>query len=170
MNPPVRSGVFDYILSLCHVAKHWQKLSTRTQRPQQRFVLRTSLGNLGGIAGWRFCCCLPGACRRRRVLTSVTPESPAIFEPSSRRDEKSDAVGALAPGARYRSADRTAIVTKLYDAFRTVESRSEIRERLIFLGLAPQTSPPPSTLQAFIDDEMLRWGKVVRAAGVAETE
>jgi tripartite-type tricarboxylate transporter receptor subunit TctC len=63
-----------------------------------------------------------------------------------------------------------AIVTKLYDAFRTVESRSEIRERLIFLGLAPQTSPPPSTLQAFIDDEMLRWGKVVRAAGVAGTE
>jgi tripartite-type tricarboxylate transporter receptor subunit TctC len=63
-----------------------------------------------------------------------------------------------------------AIVTKLYDAFRTVESRSEIRERLIFLGLAPQTSPPPSTLQAFIDDEILRWGKVVRAAGVAGTE
>ena len=63
-----------------------------------------------------------------------------------------------------------AIVTKLYDAFRTVESRSEIRERLIFLGLAPQTSPPPSTLQAFIDDEMLRWGKVVRAAGVAGPE
>jgi tripartite-type tricarboxylate transporter receptor subunit TctC len=63
-----------------------------------------------------------------------------------------------------------AIVTKLYDAFRTVESRSEIRERLIFLGLAPQTSPPPSTLQAFIDDEMLRWGKVVRTAGAAGTE
>ncbi len=63
-----------------------------------------------------------------------------------------------------------AIVTKLYDAFRAVESRPEIRDRLIFLGLAPQTSPPPSTLQAFINDEMLRWAKVVRAAGVAGTE
>jgi tripartite-type tricarboxylate transporter receptor subunit TctC len=62
------------------------------------------------------------------------------------------------------------IVTKLYDAFRAVESRPEIRDRLIFLGLAPQTSPPPSTLQAFINDEMLRWAKVVRAAGVAGTE
>ncbi len=62
------------------------------------------------------------------------------------------------------------IVTKLYDAFRAVESRPEIRDRLTFLGLAPQTSPPPSTLQAFIDDEMLRWSKVVRAAGVAGTE
>jgi tripartite-type tricarboxylate transporter receptor subunit TctC len=62
------------------------------------------------------------------------------------------------------------IVTKLYDAFRAVESRPEIRDRLILLGLAPQTSPPPGTLQAFIDDEMLSWGKVVRAAGVAGTE
>jgi tripartite-type tricarboxylate transporter receptor subunit TctC len=62
------------------------------------------------------------------------------------------------------------IVTKLYDAFRAVESRPEIRDRLILLGLAPQTSPPPGTLQAFIDDEMLRWGKIVRTAGVAGTE
>jgi hypothetical protein len=44
-------------------------------------------------------------------------------------------------------------------AFRAVESRP-----------APQTSPPPGTLQTFIDDEMLRWGKVVRAAGIAGTE
>lgn len=62
------------------------------------------------------------------------------------------------------------IVTELYDAFRAVESRPEIRDRLILLGSAPQTSPPPGTLQAFIDDEMLRWGKIVRTAGVAGTE
>jgi tripartite-type tricarboxylate transporter receptor subunit TctC len=62
------------------------------------------------------------------------------------------------------------IVTKLYDAFRAVGSRAEVRDRLIFLGLVPQTSPPPSTLQAFVNDEMLRWGKVVRAAGIAGTE
>ena len=34
------------------------------------------------------------------------------------------------------------IVSKLYDAFRTVQSRSEVRDRLSFLGLTPQTSPP----------------------------
>jgi hypothetical protein len=33
-----------------------------------------------------------------------------------------------------------------------------------------EAKSPPSTLQAFIDDEMLRWSKVVRAAGVAGTE
>ena len=63
-----------------------------------------------------------------------------------------------------------AIVAKLYAAFRTVEARSEVRDRLNFLGLAPQTSPPPETLQAFIDDELVRWGKVVKSAGLAATE
>jgi tripartite-type tricarboxylate transporter receptor subunit TctC len=56
------------------------------------------------------------------------------------------------------------------DAFRTVESRSDVRDRLIFLGLTPQTSPPPETLQGFIDSELVRWGKVVKSAGLAGTE
>jgi tripartite-type tricarboxylate transporter receptor subunit TctC len=62
------------------------------------------------------------------------------------------------------------IVRKLYDAFRTVQSRSEVRDRLIFLGLTPQASPPPEVLQSFIDDELVRWGKVVKSAGLAGTE
>jgi tripartite-type tricarboxylate transporter receptor subunit TctC len=62
------------------------------------------------------------------------------------------------------------IVAKLYEAFRVVGSRPQIRDRLILLGLAPQTSPPPSALQPFIDEEVVRWGKVVRSAGLAETE
>ncbi len=63
-----------------------------------------------------------------------------------------------------------AIVNKLYDAFRTVQSRSNVRDRLIFLGLTPQTSPPPETLQGFIDSELVRWGKVVKSAGLAGSE
>jgi tripartite-type tricarboxylate transporter receptor subunit TctC len=62
------------------------------------------------------------------------------------------------------------IVAKLYDAFRTAESRPEVRDRMSFLGLTPQTSPPPEKLQAFIDDELVRWSKVVKSAGLAGTE
>jgi tripartite-type tricarboxylate transporter receptor subunit TctC len=62
------------------------------------------------------------------------------------------------------------IVAKLYDAFRTVESHQEVRNRLTFLGLNPQTSPPPEKLQAFIDDELVRWGQVVKSAGLAATQ
>ena len=63
-----------------------------------------------------------------------------------------------------------AIVAKLYAAFRTVGSRSQVRDRLSFLGLTPQTSLPPEKLQAFIDDELVRWGKVVKSAGLAGTQ
>jgi tripartite-type tricarboxylate transporter receptor subunit TctC len=63
-----------------------------------------------------------------------------------------------------------AIVKKLSDAFRTVEARPEVRDRLIFLGLTPQASPPAETLQSFIDDELVRWGKVVKSAGLAGTQ
>jgi tripartite-type tricarboxylate transporter receptor subunit TctC len=62
------------------------------------------------------------------------------------------------------------IVTRLYGAFRTVEASPEVRDRLIFLGLAPQASPPPETLQSFIDGELVRWGKVVKSAGLAATQ
>ena len=65
--------------------------------------------------------------------------------------------GMLVAPARTPSS----IVMKLYNAFRTVEAQSEIRDRLILLSLAPQTSPPPDMLQAFINDEVVRWGKVV---------
>jgi tripartite-type tricarboxylate transporter receptor subunit TctC len=64
----------------------------------------------------------------------------------------------------------SAIVTKLYDAVRAVEARAEFRDRLSLLGLAAVASPPPNKLQAFIDDEMARWAKVVNAAGLAGTE
>ena len=64
----------------------------------------------------------------------------------------------------------TAIVTKLYDAFRATAAQQEVRDRLILLGMTPQTSPPPNVLRDFIDNEMVRWGKVVLAAGLAGTE
>jgi len=51
-----------------------------------------------------------------------------------------------------------------------VEARPEVRDRLIFLGLTPQASPPAETLQSFIDDELVRWGKVVKSAGLAGTQ
>ena len=63
-----------------------------------------------------------------------------------------------------------AIVNKLSDAFRTVEARPEVRDRLIFLGLTPQASPRAETLQSFIDGELVRWGKVVKSAGLAGTQ
>lgn len=63
-----------------------------------------------------------------------------------------------------------AVVSKLYDAFRSVAAQQDVRERMILLGMIPQSSPPPDKLQDFIDTEMGRWGKIVRAAGLAGSQ
>jgi tripartite-type tricarboxylate transporter receptor subunit TctC len=62
------------------------------------------------------------------------------------------------------------IVTKLYQAFTAVLTQPDVRAHLTVLGMAPQSSPPPEKLQDFINAEMLRWGKVVKTAGLAGTE
>jgi tripartite-type tricarboxylate transporter receptor subunit TctC len=62
------------------------------------------------------------------------------------------------------------VVAKLYEAFRAVVADEAVRDRLIKLGIVPQSSPPPAKLQGFIDDEVTRWGEIVKSAGLAGTE
>ena len=62
------------------------------------------------------------------------------------------------------------IVAKFYDALGAIVNQPDIRQRIIQLGMVPKSSPPPEKLQDFIDTEMVRWGKVVKQAGLAGTE
>jgi len=62
------------------------------------------------------------------------------------------------------------IVTKLYRAFSAALAQPDVREHMTVLGLAPQSSPPPEKLQDFINAEMVRWGKVVKTAGLSGTQ
>ena len=62
------------------------------------------------------------------------------------------------------------IVSKLYQAFSAVLSQPDVRAHMTVLGMVPQSSPPPEKLQDFINAEMVRWGKVVKTAGLAGTE
>ncbi len=62
------------------------------------------------------------------------------------------------------------IVNTLYAALHELENQPEVRDHIIQLGMVPKLSPPPDKLQDFINSEMLRWGKVVRTAGLAATE
>ena len=63
-----------------------------------------------------------------------------------------------------------AVVTKLHDAISAIEAQPEIREHIIALGLTPKLGTPPDQLQDFINTEMVRWGKVVQAAGLAGSQ
>jgi tripartite-type tricarboxylate transporter receptor subunit TctC len=62
------------------------------------------------------------------------------------------------------------VVAKLYEAFRAVVADESMREKIIKLGLVPQSSPPPDALQSFIGAEQARWGQVVKDAGLAGSE
>ena len=64
----------------------------------------------------------------------------------------------------------TPVVAKFYEAVGAVADQPDIRQRMVQLGMVPKSSPRPENLQAFIDAEMVRWGKVVKEAGLAGTE
>jgi len=51
-----------------------------------------------------------------------------------------------------------------------VLAASETQQQIIRLGMVPASPAPPAGLQAYIDGEMVRWGKVVGQAGLAGTE
>jgi tripartite-type tricarboxylate transporter receptor subunit TctC len=62
-----------------------------------------------------------------------------------------------------------AIVTRLNQALIDIVNSSETRTRFHELGLRPLTSTPDE-LDAFMKSELLRWGKVVEAAGARGIE
>ena len=63
-----------------------------------------------------------------------------------------------------------AIVERLHRELRGVLAASEIREQIVKLSLVPLDSPSVDEMKAFVKSEIVRWGKVVEAAGIAGTE
>jgi len=62
------------------------------------------------------------------------------------------------------------IVAKLNTEIRAVMSDPEVERNLIRDGAIPQVTPDPDALKAFVKSEIVRWGKIVEAAGIAGSE
>ena len=62
------------------------------------------------------------------------------------------------------------IVDKLAAEIRTIMSDPEVLQLLSNDGAIPQVSPPPAELRRFVDAEIVRWGEVVKKAGIAGSE
>jgi tripartite-type tricarboxylate transporter receptor subunit TctC len=62
------------------------------------------------------------------------------------------------------------IQAKLNSEINAIVSGEEIRARLKGLGMIPAGTGTISELQKFLDAEIVRWGQVVRDAGIAGTE
>ena len=69
-------------------------------------------------------------------------------------------VGWLAPAGTPKAA-----VDKLSGEVQTIFKRQDIRERLIQMGIDPVGSTP-AQFEQFLKDEVAKWGKVIKQAGV----
>jgi tripartite-type tricarboxylate transporter receptor subunit TctC len=62
------------------------------------------------------------------------------------------------------------IVDKLHVTIRDIMAEPAVIEVLTRDGALPQVSPPPAELKRFVEDEIVRWGKVIEQAGIAGSE
>jgi tripartite-type tricarboxylate transporter receptor subunit TctC len=63
-----------------------------------------------------------------------------------------------------------AIVERLHAEIRAITEDAEVRGEFVRLGLLPlRASPPPAELKSFVRDEIVRWGEIVKKAGLAGT-
>jgi tripartite-type tricarboxylate transporter receptor subunit TctC len=62
------------------------------------------------------------------------------------------------------------IVDKLHATLKSILATPEMKEQIAKLSLVPMVTPPVDDMRAFVKSEVVRWGKVVQAAGIAGTE
>ena len=63
-----------------------------------------------------------------------------------------------------------AAVDRLYGELKTILATPEVREQVVKQSLLPMDSKPVPEMQAFVKSEIVRWGKVVEAAGIAGSQ
>jgi tripartite-type tricarboxylate transporter receptor subunit TctC len=63
-----------------------------------------------------------------------------------------------------------AAVDRLYGEFKTILAKPDVREQVVKQSLLPMDSKPVPEMQAFVKSEIVRWGKVVQAAGIAGSQ
>jgi len=68
------------------------------------------------------------------------------------------------------AATPPAIVNKLHAELKSVVATPEGQRQITGFGMVPFDSPPPEELNRFLQAEILRWGEVVRRAGIAGSE
>jgi len=73
--------------------------------------------------------------------------------------------GVIAPGKTLKD-----VLNKLNASFNAVVALDDVKARMKDLGMIPIGKGDPDELKRFLDAEIVRWSKVVEAAGLAHTE
>lgn len=95
-----------------------------------------------------------------RTRSTLLPDMPTVSEAGVPGYEVSTWSGVLAPGGAPAE-----IVNRLYSELSKVLAYSDVKERFSAQGVDVD-SVPPDRFAALIRDEITKWGRVVRAAGV----
>ena len=62
------------------------------------------------------------------------------------------------------------IVQKLHTELKAVLTMPEVKAQITKLSLVPMDTPSVAEMQSFVKSEIVRWGKVVEAAGIARSQ
>jgi tripartite-type tricarboxylate transporter receptor subunit TctC len=62
------------------------------------------------------------------------------------------------------------VVDKLHGELKIILAKPEIKEQLLKLSLLPMENKSVAEMQGFVKSEIVRWGKVVEAAGIKESQ
>jgi len=62
------------------------------------------------------------------------------------------------------------VVDKLHGELKTILAKPEIKQQLLKLSLLPMETSSVAAMQGFVKSEIVRWGKVVEAAGIKESQ
>ena len=73
-------------------------------------------------------------------------------------------------GIRAETLSRSSLVDKLHNELLSVVGRSEFKNQIVNGGMLPMDNPSAERLQDFVKSEIVRWGAVVRRAGLAGSE
>ena len=100
-----------------------------------------------------------GVCSAQRSI--VMPKLPTIAEAGVPGYEATNLVGMLAPAGTARD-----IVAKLHQEILRIIAQPDVRDRLLAAGIEPAPVMTPERFGEFLQSEVVKWGKVVKAAGI----
>jgi tripartite-type tricarboxylate transporter receptor subunit TctC len=100
-----------------------------------------------------------GVCTANRSV--VLPDVPTVAEAGVPGYEATNSVGVLAPAGTPRD-----IIARLHQEIVRALALPDVRERLLAAGIEPAPPMTPEQFGEYLRAEVVKWGKVVKAAGI----
>src|SRR5262249_3810629 len=100
-----------------------------------------------------------------KTRLAAFPDVPAIAEAGVAGFDVAGWFMIVAPAETPRP-----FVDKLHAELKRVVAVPEMKEQIAKLSLLPMDDPSVEEMQRFVKSEIVRWGKVVQAAGIAGSE